>query len=105
VIDYKSSEVNDPEKAREQTVKSLQLRLYALAYEQRFNRPVTGWRLHFVDTGLIGESQHKARLLEKTKDDVQKAAEGIRQRDYTPDPGPVKCPFCAYQDICPAAEG
>ncbi|MDZ7363986.1 MAG: ATP-dependent helicase [candidate division KSB1 bacterium] len=104
VIDYKSSEVNDPEKVREQTVKSLQLRLYAIAYEQRFNRPVTGWRLHFLDTGLIGESPHKAQLLEKTKKDVLKAAEGIRQRDYTPDPGPVKCPSCAYQDICPAAE-
>ncbi len=104
VIDYKSSDVNEPEKAREQTVKSRQLRLYALAYEARFNRPVTGWRLHFLDTGLIGESSRKARLLEKTKEDVLRAAEGIRRRDYAPDPGPMKCPFCAYQDICPAAE-
>jgi DNA helicase-2/ATP-dependent DNA helicase PcrA len=104
IIDYKSSDVNEPEKAREQTVKSRQLRLYALAYEARFNRPVTGWRLHFLDTGLTGESPRKARLLEKTKEDVLQAAEGIRRRDYAPDPGPMKCPFCAYQDICPAAE-
>jgi len=104
LIDYKSSDVNDPEKARVQTVSSLQLRIYALAYEARFGRPVTGWRLYFLDTALIGESSRKARLLEKTKEDVLQAAEGIRRRDYTPDPGPMKCPFCAYQDICPAAE-
>jgi DNA helicase-2/ATP-dependent DNA helicase PcrA len=105
LIDYKSSEVNDPEKAREETVRSRQLRIYALAYEARFGRPLKGWRLHFLDTGLIGESSRKTRLLEKTKEDVLQAAEGIRRRDYTPDPGPMKCPFCAYQDICPAAEG
>jgi DNA helicase-2/ATP-dependent DNA helicase PcrA len=104
VIDYKSSDVNDPEKARVQTVGSRQLRIYALAYEARFGRAITGWRLHFLDTGLLGESLRKTRLLEKTKEDVLQAAEGIRRRDYTPDPGPMKCPFCAYQDICPAAE-
>ncbi len=104
LIDYKSSDVHDPEKARTQTAGSRQLRLYALAYEARFGRPVAGWRLHFLDTGLIGESPHKARLLEKTKEDILSAAAGIRRRDYTPDPGPMKCKYCAYQDICPAAE-
>jgi DNA helicase-2/ATP-dependent DNA helicase PcrA len=104
VIDYKSSEVNDPEKAKRQAVESRQLRLYARAYEARFGRPVTGWRLHFLDSGLAGEAQRKERLLKKTEEDVLKAAAGIRQRDYTPNPGPRTCPFCAYQDICPAAE-
>ncbi|MDZ7292303.1 MAG: ATP-dependent helicase [candidate division KSB1 bacterium] len=104
LIDYKSSEVNDPEKARKQTVESRQLRIYAQAYEKRFGKPVTAWRLHFLDTGLIGESPRKERLLKKTEEDVLKAAEGIRQRDYTPSPGPGSCPFCAYQDICPAVE-
>ena len=104
VTDYKSSEVTDPDKVRDQTVKSRQLRLYALAYEARFGRPVTGWRLHFLDTGFIGEASRKERLLKKTEEDILKAAAGIRRRDYSPDPGPVKCPFCAYQDICPAAE-
>ena len=105
LIDYKSSDVNDPEKARVQTVSSRQMRIYALAYEARFSRPITGWRLHFLDTGLIGESSFKERLLEKTKEDILKAAAGIRRRDYTPDPGPTKCKYCAYQDICPVAEG
>jgi DNA helicase-2/ATP-dependent DNA helicase PcrA len=104
ITDYKSSEVHEPQKAREQAVRSRQLRLYARAYEERFNRPVTGWRMHFIDTGLIGESRRKDRLLKKTEEDVLKAAEGIRQRDYTPNPGPLNCPYCAYQDICPAAE-
>ena len=104
LIDYKSSDVNDPEKARAQTVSSRQLRIYALAYEARFGRSVTGWRLHFLDTGLIGEAARKERLLEKTREDISQAAEGIRRRDYMPDPGPMKCKYCAYQDICPAAE-
>ncbi len=105
VIDYKSSEVHDPDKAKGQAVGSLQLRLYARAYEERFGKPVAGWRLHFLDTGLIGEARRKDKLLKKTEDDVLKAAEGIRRRDYTPNPGPGNCPYCAYQDICPAAEG
>jgi DNA helicase-2/ATP-dependent DNA helicase PcrA len=104
IIDYKSSEVSDPEKTKKQTVESRQLRLYARAYEERFGRPVTGWRLHFLDSGLIGDAQRKERLLKKTEEDVLKAAAGIRQRDYTPSPGPWTCPFCAYVDICPAAE-
>ena len=104
LIDYKSSDVNDPEKARVQTVSSRQLRIYALAYEARFGRPLKGWRLHFLDTGLIGEATLKERLLEKTREDILKASAGIRRRDYTPDPGPAKCKYCAYQDICPAAE-
>ena len=104
LIDYKSSDVNDSEKARTQTVSNRQLRIYALAYEARFGRSVTGWRLHFLDTGLIGEAARKERLLEKTREDILQAAEGIRRRDYMPDPGPMKCKYCAYQDICPAAE-
>jgi DNA helicase-2/ATP-dependent DNA helicase PcrA len=104
VTDYKSSEVNDAAKAHEQAVKSKQLRIYALAYEARFGRPVAGWRMHFIDTGFMGEAARKERLLKKTEDDIAKAAEGIRRRDYTPDPGPMKCQYCAYQDICPAAE-
>ncbi|MGH7450058.1 MAG: PD-(D/E)XK nuclease family protein, partial [bacterium] len=104
ITDYKSSEVHESKKALEQAVRSRQLRLYARAYEERFGRPVTGWRMHFLDTGLIGESRRKERLLKKTEEDVLKAAEGIRQRDYTPNPGPGNCPYCAYQDICPAAE-
>jgi len=104
ITDYKSSEIEDEEKAEKRAREHRQLRLYAWAYEERFGRPVTGWRLHFVESGLVGETLRKERFLEKIRDEVREVARGIRQHDFQPTPGPGVCPFCPYQEICPAVK-
>ncbi len=104
ITDYKASEVEDQKKANERARDSLQLRIYAWAYEERFGRAVNGWRMHFLESGVIGEAGRKDVYFNKARNDVTKAATGIRRRDYTPTPSAFVCPHCAFQDICPAAE-
>jgi DNA helicase-2/ATP-dependent DNA helicase PcrA len=104
ITDYKASEVEDQNKANERARDSLQLRIYTWAYEERFGRPVNGWRMHFLESGVVGEAARKDVYFNKARNDVQKAATGIRRRDYTPEPSAFVCPNCAFQDICPAAE-
>ncbi|MGH7490941.1 MAG: ATP-dependent helicase [bacterium] len=104
ITDYKASEVDDQDKASTRAKESKQLRIYAWAYQERFARPVNGWRLHFLESGVIGEATLKERYLEKVRADVREAAAGIRSRDYHPEPSAFVCPHCAFQDICPAAE-
>ncbi len=104
ITDFKSSAVEDADKARDRAMKSRQLRLYAWAYEERFGQPVDGWRLYFLESGMLGEVPRKPLYLRTIREHVQTAAAGIRQRDYHPTPGPSACPFCALNDICPAAD-
>ncbi len=104
ITDYKSSEIETEEQAYKRALNSRQLRIYAWSYEERFNRQVTGWRLHFVESGLIGEVTRKERLLQKIREEVRAVARGIRQHEFQPTPGPGVCPYCPYQEICPAAK-
>ncbi|MDZ7269133.1 MAG: ATP-dependent helicase [candidate division KSB1 bacterium] len=104
ITDFKSSAVADAEEARDRARDSRQLRLYAWAYEEQFGRPVDGWRLYFLESGMLGEVSRKELYLRTIREHVQEAAAGIRQRNYRPKPGPGTCPFCALNDICPAAE-
>lgn len=104
IVDFKSSAVDDPEKARKRAMSSRQLRLYAWSYQERFGQPVAGWRMHFLESGMVAEIPLKEQYLRKIREDVQTAAQGIRQRDFHATPGPSACPFCALNDICPAAE-
>ncbi len=104
ITDYKSSEIDTEEQADKRARESRQLRLYAWSYEERFGREVTGWRLHFVESGLIGEAQRKERYLQKIREEVHEVASGIRQHNFQPAPGPGACPFCPYQEICPAVK-
>ncbi len=104
ITDYKASEVDDQNKANGRAKDSKQLRIYAWAYQERFGRAVNSWRLHFLESGVIGETPYKERYLDKVRLDVRQAAEGIRRRDYHPEPSAFVCPHCAFQDICPAAE-
>ncbi|NUM78942.1 PD-(D/E)XK nuclease family protein, partial [candidate division KSB1 bacterium] len=55
IVDFKSSAVDDPEKARKRAMSSRQLRLYAWSYQERFGQPVAGWRMHFLESGMVAE--------------------------------------------------
>jgi DNA helicase-2/ATP-dependent DNA helicase PcrA len=101
ITDYKSSEIETEEQAYKRVLSSRQLRIYAWSYEERFPRQVTAWRLHFVESGLIGEVARKERLLQKIREEVREVARGIRRNEFGPTPGPSVCPFCPYQEICP----
>jgi len=101
VIDYKSSNVPTQKKADEETQKSLQLSIYALAYQKQHHKIPDGVELHFLESGRVGHAKKTEADLEKTADLIRKVATGIRSGDFSARPSYMACRYCAYQNICP----
>ncbi len=101
IIDYKSSNVRDQKKADSEAKISLQLAIYALAYASKHHRPPDEVQLHFLESGLIGRAKKSENDLEKTKEIILKAAEGIRAKNFAATPTYLACQYCAYRQICP----
>jgi len=51
ITDYKSSDVRDPARAKERARDSLQLQIYALAYQAESGRPPDAVQLWFLESG------------------------------------------------------
>ena len=103
LVDYKTSEVDDPEKAAERTEKSLeegQLGLYALAYRETTGAAPQFVELHYVSHGVVGRAAVLDRHLESARDRVTIAARGIRDGEFPPDPDQRKCRYCPYSRFC-----
>jgi DNA helicase-2/ATP-dependent DNA helicase PcrA len=103
ITDYKSSDVRDPAKARERAKKSLQLSIYAMAYEAMTGRLPDEVALHFLETGLVGRAAVDRSRIDKAREAVRGAAAGIRAREFAPKPDYIACGFCAYREICPSS--
>ena len=103
ITDYKSSDVRDPAKARQRARESLQLQIYAMAYEAMSGRLPDTVQLHFLDSGLVGRALPDAGRLERARGQIAAAAAGIRARDYTPTPTTMACTYCPFREICPSS--
>jgi len=103
ITDYKSSDVRDPVKAKERAKNSLQLSIYAMAYEAMAGRLPDEVALNFLETGLVGTAPVDRKRIDKARDAVKGAAAGIRARDFGAKPDYIACGFCAYREICPSS--
>jgi DNA helicase-2/ATP-dependent DNA helicase PcrA len=103
ITDYKSSDVRDPAVAKQRARDSLQLQIYAMAYEAMTGRLPDAVQLHFLDSGLVGRAEVEPERLEKARTKIAGAAAGIRARDYTPKPGTLACTYCPFRGICPSS--
>jgi DNA helicase II / ATP-dependent DNA helicase PcrA len=103
ITDYKTSDVRDPALARQRARDSLQLQIYAMAYEAITGRLPDAVQLHFLDSGLVGRAEVDPARLEKARGKIATAAAGIRARDYTPRPSMLACTYCPFRDICPSS--
>lgn len=103
IADFKTSSVFQQDAADRKAKDSLQLAIYSMAYEHTFGRMPDLLELHFLESGLVGAAKVTEKIKQKTEERILKAAEGIRNRDYTAKPGYQNCRFCAYLDICPSA--
>ncbi|HUJ79064.1 MAG TPA: ATP-dependent DNA helicase [Nitrospiria bacterium] len=101
IIDYKSSAVQDQKKADKEAGISLQLSIYALAYDASNGRPPDEVQLHFLDSGLIGRATRDHDALEKTRETVLAVGDGIRAANFEPTPTYLACQYCAYRQVCP----
>ena len=103
ITDYKSSDVRDPAKARERARESLQLTIYAMAWQAETGRLPDAVALHFLDSGLVGTAEVDAARVERGIADIREAAAGIRAGRFGARPSYVTCSWCAYRAICPSS--
>jgi len=103
ITDYKSSDVRDPATAARRARESLQLSIYALAYEAQHGKLPDELSLHFLDSGLVGRSEATEKRLERAQEKIGAAAEGIRVGRFEATPQPMRCGFCPFREICPDA--
>ncbi|MFH0779144.1 MAG: PD-(D/E)XK nuclease family protein, partial [Candidatus Eisenbacteria bacterium] len=101
IIDFKSSEVHAQKDADRRARESLQLKIYALAYQRAFGRVPDSVELHFLESGLVGRRVVEEKDLEEAAERIREAATGIRARDFGAAPGYLSCRYCAYNSICP----
>ena len=110
LVDYKTSEIDDAQKAAERTrddMRNGQLGLYALAYFETRQQAPARVQLHFVGSGVIGEATVDDDTLERARKRVSQAAAGIRAAQFPPRPDQRNCGYCPYSRFCPhsAARG
>jgi DNA helicase-2/ATP-dependent DNA helicase PcrA len=103
VVDYKSGDVSDPATAARRSRESLQLAMYALAWEAEHGAPPDDLALHFLESGEVGHSLPTPARLEKARTQIAAAAAGIRAGEFGANPGPMKCGSCPFRTICPDA--
>ncbi|MEO8208011.1 MAG: ATP-dependent DNA helicase [Chloroflexota bacterium] len=103
ITDYKSSDVRDPAKARQRARESLQLQIYAMAYEALAGRLPDSLQLHFLDSGLVGRTAVDPTRLATARGRIRTAASGIRAREYAARPDTMACTYCPYREICPSS--
>ncbi len=103
ITDYKSGDMRDPVRARQRARSSLQLQLYALAWEAEHGAQPDAVELHFLEGDVIGQVTPSPRQLEGARKKVEKAAAGIRAGAFDATPGYPACDWCPYRRICPAA--
>jgi len=109
IIDYKSSENIDEDRANAQAKESTQLSIYALNYWKRHQIIPEKVTLHFLETGIEGSYSPTKADLEKTENLILETAENIRRdtknNNFVANPkyfGRVPaCNYCAYNAICP----
>jgi len=109
IIDYKSSENIDQERANAQAKESIQLAIYALYYYKTHRIMPEKVSLYFLETGIISSHVPIVKDLEKTEKLILETAKNIKHDRYTNhfEANPKyfgrepACNYCAYNSICP----
>jgi DNA helicase-2/ATP-dependent DNA helicase PcrA len=100
IIDFKTSELSKQKDADKRTKESMQLTLYAMAYENIFGKLPIRVELHFLESGLIGTDTKEEKDLEKLKENMREVSIGVRKHNFSATPGYMVCAYCAYNQIC-----
>ena len=103
IVDFKSSQVHSQKDADKRTKESLQLHIYALAYQRAFQKTPLAVELHFLGSGLVGRHEVAEADLQDATERISDAARGIRAREFEAAPEYMSCQYCAYNGICPSS--
>ena len=103
ITDYKSSDVRDPVRARERARDSLQLQIYAMAYQAETGHLPDALQLWFLESGLVGAWKWTGSGSRRPASPSGAQPAGIRARQFGASPDYISCGYCAFRDICPAS--
>ncbi|MFA5113933.1 MAG: ATP-dependent DNA helicase [Candidatus Margulisiibacteriota bacterium] len=103
IVDFKSSEVSDQKKADQKVKESLQLDIYAIAWQRLFGKLPDALELYFLDSGLVGSVKPAEKDLVKAWGKIKQVAAGLRAGDYHATPNFRACEYCPYNEICPSS--
>jgi RecB family exonuclease len=103
ITDYKSSDVREQRKADERARESLQLQLYALAWEAEHGDLPARLELWFLDSGVVGHASPDRKRLERSRRTLETVAASIRSGDFRARPDRITCGFCPYRQVCPSS--
>jgi len=99
IVDYKTGTARDQEDADQ----SLQLSLYAIAAQQKWEYRVGALIFYNLEENVaVTTSRTEAQLL-GARNRVEDAAQGIADGIFEAKPG-MHCNFCAYRSLCPEKE-
>jgi DNA helicase-2/ATP-dependent DNA helicase PcrA len=101
IVDYKSSDVRQPEQADRRAAESLQLEIYALAWREMFGRLPDRVELRFLESGVVGRHVPTEEDAAQAAEAIRAAGAGIRARRFEATPSFQACRFCAYNQVCP----
>jgi DNA helicase-2/ATP-dependent DNA helicase PcrA len=103
LVDYKTSETDEEERAEQKAKESArtgQLGLYALAYRETREVMPARLELHFVGSGTVGAVDVVPEHLDRARERIERAAEGIRAARFEATPDARTCGRCDYRQIC-----
>ncbi|MDD5566035.1 MAG: 3'-5' exonuclease, partial [Candidatus Omnitrophica bacterium] len=103
IMDFKTSDIKTKKEADKRAKESLQLSLYAFAYQQIFGSLPVRAELYFLESGLVGSKVPAGGDVEALKEKIRLVSVGIRHSHFEATPAYMACTYCAYSQICPFA--
>ena len=103
ILDFKSTEDIDETKGLERVKNSIQLKIYALAYEKQTGKMPDEIGIYFLGNGQISTIPTTQAYLDDAVNAVRVTAAGIRVGNFTANPkeGAFTCKYCSFNRICP----
>jgi DNA helicase-2/ATP-dependent DNA helicase PcrA len=99
IVDYKTGKA----RAQEDADDSLQLSIYAMAAQQKWDYRVGELVFHNLEDNVPVFSKRTEFQLEEARGRVLAVARGIAEGNFKPNPD-FHCSFCAFRGLCPARE-
>jgi RecB family exonuclease len=100
LVDYKTAEVDEEEKADKRAKDDLQLSVYALAWREMTGKMPDRVELRYVTAGTSGVAAMTESRIEKTRETIAEVAASIRAGAFTARPSEYACRRCPCRPIC-----
>lgn len=103
ILDYKTSDVNSIEEAKKKIDSPNvynQLKLYSIAYEKIFGKPLDEVGVYFLESTIIITKKIRRDVLQRYEQKIFKVAEDIKNEKFDATPESHICSMCAFNNIC-----